>query len=719
MYKDKNLSPEVRAADLLSKMTLEEKFQQMGIYDNINLAVKELEETGCLEPRFGTFASPKDTDTVKRLQDYCLHHSRLGIPMLVAFEGQRGVIHQDATVFPQCAGIGGSFNRELMAQMGDAIGAEAAALGIRQLYAPNVDIPRDPRWGRMQEGYGEDPYLTGEMGSLYVKGVQKHKVAATVKHFIAYGVPEGGINLATVHMGEREMREVTLEPFVKCFQAGVLSVMPAYNEIDGEPVHGSKRILQDLLRKELGFDGAVISDYGAIRQLHTLQRVAPDALTAGKMAIEAGVDLEAPVFVGYGEDFQNAVKNGEIDEMLIDRAVLHLLTLKFRLGLFEDPYAWEQGKLNTPDYVALTRKIDEESILLLENDGILPLNEKACGKVAVIGNNAKKSFLGDYMDHDNRCVSFYEGMVNRLGADRVLYAKGCNPISATDDMIAEAVNTAKEADTVFLVLGDSATAGGGEGGAAGDPLKEITCAEGYDMHELNFPPSQRRLFDAVTALGKKVILVLYAGRPYTLEQDIHKVNAFMFSWGGGEQSGNAFANLIFGDRSPSAKLAVSFPKTTGHIPCYYNYKPSARGRAYKKHGSVENPGRDYVLSSPNAWYPFGYGLSYTKVKYSDLTAKSMENGNVEVSVWVENVGNFDVDESVLLFLQTLYAPITPFVKRLRNFQKVHLAKGEKKKVTFILTDADFTYVDVNYKTVKLPGAYNIMIDNLEQEITVR
>ena len=238
------------------------------------------------------------------------------------------------------------------------------------------------------------------------------------------------------------------------------------------------------------------------------------------------------------------------------------------------------------------------------------------------------------------------------------------------------------------------------------------------MHDLNFPPSQRRLFDAITALGKKVILVLYAGRPYTLEQDIAKVNAFMFSWGGGEQSGHAFANLIFGDVSPSAKLAISFPKTTGHIPCYYNYKPSARGRAYKKHGSPENPGRDYVLSSPNAWYPFGYGLSYTKVDYSNLTARKLDDGNVEVSVTVENVGDYDIRESVLLYLQTLYAPITPFVKRLRNFQKVDLKKSEKKTVTFLLTDEDFTYVDVHYKTVKLPGKYNIMIQDLELEIDV-
>lgn len=706
-----------RAKEILSKMTIDDKILQMSIYGNLNKAYEEYLENGKIELRAGTFHNPIEEKNLNELQDYCLNKTKLGIPLMPATETLHGVQDKDATVFPQCAGLGCSFDREAILEMADIIGNEARAKGIRQVYAPCVDIPRDPRWGRLQESYGEDPYLVGEMGAQYVKGIQKHDVAACAKHFIAYGVPEGGINLAPTHMGEREMREVTLEPFKKLIDAGVMSIMPAYNEIDGEPVHGSVKYLRSLLREELGFDGVVVSDYGAVQMLHTFQKVASDDLEAGKLAINAGVDIEAPYLFGYGEKFKEAILSGEIDEKLIDEAVLNIIILKLKLGLFENPYTDPERikQMHSKKAVDLALRLDEESILLLENDGILPLDEKKIGKVAVIGNNGKESSPGDYIDLTENCVDFYSGMVNRLGEDRVLYAKGCKPISYTEEEINEAVETAKQADIVFLVLGDQAAVGGGVAGAA-EKNKEVTCGEGYDMHTLDLPPSQRLLFDEITKLNKPTVLVLYAGRPYTLEQDINKVNAFMFSFGGGEQSGNAFANLIFGDKSPSAKLSVSFPKSVGHIPCYYNYKPSARGTLYGRHGSVENPGRDYVLSSPNAWYTFGYGLSYTTLDYSNLTVEKLENGDVKVKVDVENTGNYDIFESVLLFVKALYAPVTPFVKRLRNFAKVYLKAGEKKTVEFTLTQEDFTYVDLNFKTTVLNGQYKILIDKLECDL---
>ncbi len=703
-----------KAKEILSKMSLDDKILQMSIYGNLNKAYAEFLENGKIELRAGTFHNPTEEKNLNELQDYCLNKTKLGIPLMPATESLHGVQDKDATVFPQCAGLGCSFDREAIFEMADIIGNEARAKGIRQVYAPCVDIPRDPRWGRLQESYGEDPYLVGEMGAQYVKGIQRHDVAACAKHFIAYGVPEGGINLAPSHMGEREMREVTLEPFKKLIDAGVMSIMPSYNEIDGEPVHGSVKYLRTILRDELGFDGVVVSDYGAVQMLNTFQRIASDDLEAGKLAINAGVDIEAPYLFGYGEKFKNAILNGEVDEKLIDEAVLNILVLKLKLGLFENPYTDPERikQMHSKKAVDLALRLDEESILLLENDGILPLDEKKIGKVAVIGNNGKESSPGDYIDLTENCVDFYSGMVNRLGKERVLYAKGCNPISYTEEMINEAIDTAKQAEVVFLVLGDQAAVGGGVAGAA-EKNKEITCGEGYDMHTLDLPPSQRRLFDEIAKLNKPMVLVLYAGRPYTLEQDIKKVNAFMFSFGGGEQSGNAFANLIFGNKSPSAKLSVSFPKSVGHIPCYYNYKPSARGTLYRQHGSVEKPGRDYVLSSPNAWYPFGYGLSYTKLEYSNLTAEKSENGNVKVRVEVENLGNYDIYESVLLFVRALYAPVTPFVKHLRNFSKVYLKAGEKQTVEFVLTEEDFTYIDLNFKTTVLNGQYKILIDKLE------
>ena len=298
-------------------------------------------------------------------------------------------------------------------------------------------------------------------------------------------------------------------------------------------------------------------------------------------------------------------------------------------------------------------------------------------------------------------------MVNALGEENVLFAKGCNTLSRDEKLLDEAIKAAERADTVFLVLGDSSDMGGGVGGLE-IKNSEISCGEGYDSHDLCLPQSQQELFNRISELGKPMLLFLYAGRPYTIEKEIEKANAFMFSWGGGEQSGNAAANLIFGKVSPSAKLSVSFPKTSGHIPCYYNCKVSARGSFYKKPGNPEKPGRDYVLSSPDALFPFGYGLSYTDVRYSNLKAVSAKNG-IKVSVTVRNAGEFDINESVLLFVSAETCPVTPFVKRLREFSKVYLKKGEAKTVGFLLNDEDFSYIGTDFRQTLCKGRHKITI----------
>lgn len=714
-------TPKERAAELLKQMTLDEKIDQMVFFDRLNELYEDVKAGKELPARvgaFGNLCNLEDEDAFDKLQEYFVNQTRLGIPLLMAFESLHGFYHKDATVFPQCVGLGGTFDTQLVHEMARVIGRESRAVGVRQVFAPNVDISRDPRWGRTQETYGEDPYLAGEMGAAYVRGVQEAGVAATAKHYIAYGIGEGGINLAPAHVGEREIREVYVEPFKKCIDAGVWSVMPAYNEVDGEPLHASKKLLRSLLREELGFEGTTISDWGAVHMLKSFQRVAPDYLTAGKMALDAGVDIEAPAPRGYGEEFRAAAKNGEIDGALIDEAVLRILELKFQLGLFENPYSDPDLKrqMHAPEARDLALRLDEEAILLLKNDGILPLDEKKLSKVAVIGNNAKNSFLGDYVGKTEHCVDFYQGILNRLGEERVLYAPGCNHISCTEEDVAQAVSVAKEADVVLLVLGDSTDTGGGVGGGA-FLNKEITDGEGYDTHDLSFLPSQQRLFDAVAALGKPTVLVLYAGRPFTVQKEVEQVSGFLFSWGAGEQSGTAFANLIFGDKSPSAKLSYSFPQTTGHIPSYYNHKVSARG-FYKRPGSPEQPGRDYVLASPDPWYPFGYGLSYTTLEYSDLVAEVREDGTVDVRVSVENLGKYEIKESVLLFVKMMYCPVTPFVKKLRKFAKVHLAPGEKKCVSFTLGEEDFTYIDENMQTAVNRGEHKILIDKLECTVNI-
>ena len=725
-YKDKNLSPEERASDLLSRMTLDEKLLQISFSSTVERLKDEIEQTGKYTPCYGTFHLPPDVNLVKVFQDYAINNTRLGIPLMMNCEALHGVCNArgqandpHCTVFPQCLGLGCSFNPENVQKMGEIIGKEARAWGMRQVYAPNVDIPRDPRWGRTQENFGEDPYLTGKMGAAYVRGVQSQGVATTVKHYLAYGVPEGGINIAPAHIGEREIREVMLEPFKECIKAGAMAIMPSYNEVDGDPIHGSKKYMRDILRDELGFDGVTVSDYGAIRMLNDLHFVAATKAEAGKLALEAGIDVEAPWPEGYNEEFRQGLENGDIDMALLDEAVLRILKLKFRLGIFEDPYPQydKLSEVHSSEAVELALKMDEESILLLENDGILPLDEKKVGKVAVIGNNACPTFMGDYTAGNKHYVDFLAGIENRLGKENVLYARGCNPVTTTDEMIAEAVETAEKADTVFLVLGACAGVGGGVPGEEVEVKNEITDSEGYDLTTLDLLPSQRRLFDAVTALGKPCVFVMYSGRPQTLKEDVKKVNALLYSFGGGEQTGNAMANLIFGDKSPSAKLAISFPNETGSIPCYYNYKYSARG-FYKKPGTVEEPGQDYVTCSPDAWYTFGYGLSYTKLNYSNLKAEVLDDKEVSVSVDIENVGDYDICENVLVFIRTMYAPTTPFVKKLRAFKKVDIAKGEKVTVSFTLTPDDFTYIDFDMKKAYATGVQKIMVEDLECEINL-
>lgn len=706
MYKNAKLSPIERAKDLLSKMTLEEKIDQMCLMIDIDKMAADSADKNEMPCFCGEHAKLPKKETV----DAFLNKTRFGIPPHYTAEGLHGI----KTIYPQIAGIGGSFNRELVYKMANDIGKCAAQNGTMQVLAPVIDVPRDPRWGRLQESFGEDPYLVGEMGVQYVRGIQNNNVAATCKHFLAYGVNEGGLNIAPAHVGEREVREIYLEPFKKCIDAGVMSVMPSYNELDGVPMHKNRKYLRDVLRGELGFEGVTVADWSGVSMIHNMHRAASTLTEAAKAAVTAGVDIELPEPETYNENFKAAAKRGEIDLKLIDEAVLRILTMKFRLGLFENPYGkTDKTELHSETAISVARELDEQSILLLKNDGILPLNEKSIGTVAVIGNNAKDSFLGDYVERHENCIDFYTGIKNRLGEERVLFAKGSNPIFTNDKLIAEAVLTAKKSDLVFLVLGDNATAGGGAAGGEFED-NQITCSEGYDAHTLNLQPGQQRLFDEIIALNKPTILIMYAGRPHTLIFEIEKVNGFMFSFGGGEQSGTAFANLIFGDKSPSAKLTFSFPRDVGALPCYYNHKPSARA-PWVKHGSKDVPGAGYVLESPEAWLPFGYGLSYTSLKYSNLKATVLGN-EVKVTVDVENTGNYEINESVLLFVKMLYCPVTPFVKKLRQFDKVNLKPGEKKTVNFTLNEQDFTYIDLDMKTAINHGEHKILIDNLECSI---
>ena len=697
-YQDPSLPVAERVEDLLSRMTLEEKFVQMRLVQ----LPKVIAESGELDEewlennchRAGSFYHtwPMDHSTVNRVQKFYLERSRLGIPMSIHSESLHGHMNENATVFPQSIALGSSFDRELMHEVADQIGKETANNGVKITYGPDLDLSREPRWGRVEETYGEDPYLTGEMGCAFIRAVQARGVACCAKHFTAHGSPERGLNLGPVHAGEREFREVMLPPFAKAVrEAGAKVVMPAYSELDGEAIHGSRRILRDILRGELGFEGQIISDFGGVRMLHAFHKAAPDFRAAGEMALRAGVDIEAPTPTGYNPDLVKDVAEGRIPMELVDEAVRRVLKLKFEQGLFENPYFDEDAAAENRSEaaLALARKAARESAILLKNEeNLLPLSDNI-GRVALIGPNADNPQLGGYTPQSavQRAASIRQAMEARLGADRVVFAPGCTMAGGTDDMEAEAVAAAAGADAVVMVLGDNGNyyGGIGWGNAEPDGTVAVTCGEGFDTHTLELPGRQQKLLEAVCAAGKPVVLILESGRPYAISWAAEHVPAIIMAWYPGEEGAWALTELLFGDASPCGRLPVSVPKSVGHLPCYYNSKHTSNGY-YKKPGTPEAPGRDYVFAAPGALFPFGHGLSYTTFAYSDLsvpeTAKIGEA--VTVSVTVENTGAMAAKEVVQLYVSDLFCRLTPYVCRLRGFEKILLAPGEKKTVTFTL-----------------------------------
>ena len=735
-YKNSAFTAEERADDLLSKMTLCEKISQMVVCgtDSIDEYYADIERGG--KPDFfGTFVL-RDFDPVRfnRIQRYFTEETRLGIPCILAAENTHGICNPYTAVFPTTGCLAATFDERLAERMAELSGLEARALGIRQVYAPNVDIARDPRWGRFEENYGEDPVLSGKMGAAYVRGIQSAGVAATAKHYLCYGVPEGGLNLAPAHMGEREIRNDFLGPFRDCIEAGVMAIMPAYNEIDGIPVHASHHWMVDVLRKELGFEGVVVSDYDAIKMLGFFHRVAETELEAGKIALENAVDVEACGCYGYGDDFLRAAEESEIDIRKIDECVRRILIMKFRLGLFEQPYAEEDFRirLNTDKEKQLALEIAEQGIVLLKNDGVLPLSGNG-KRIALIGPNADINELGNYIYYDigelagkPPCVTSATetlrfALSRRAGRENVLYARGCSTVYRSDTLLEEALKIANSADVVVLAMGsNSRQIGGGtpENVVAAVKKCETTSGEGYDMPYVELPACQRELIEKIAETGKPIVLLLYGGRAHAIAEETEKVQAILQVFGPGEMGGKAIAELLFGDKSPSGKLPFSMPRSTGHIPCFYNHKPSARGSLYRHPGNKFCMGMDYVTDTPQALFPFGYGISYTHFSYSALTAKRETKG-IRVFVRIKNDGEYDAYESVLLFVRCHYRKVTPPVKELKAFRKIFLKKGEEQEVIFSLSVRDFEYYDENMKAISGKGRYTVFISELSMEVEIK
>lgn len=729
-----------QARAILLQMTLEEKLAQMtmrdcmDLFDDGVLNVERAKEAfgtrgigAVLFPRTPGISAAQAADAVSQLHRFFEETMRLPIPPFVIEEALHGVMFSEATVFPQSIAMASTWNETLVGQMADVIAKEAGAMGVTQVLCPDLDLCREPRWGRIEETFGEDAYLTARLGTAYVRHLQKCEegacrgVGATLKHFAVHGTPEGGINLAPVQAGERLMQEYYLVPFRKVIRdAKPISVMPAYSEIDGVPCSSSRRLLTDILRGQLGFDGYTISDFGAVEMLLSFHHTAEDRTQAGKQALRAGMDMEAPMAYCFDEKFLQAVRTGEVREEEIDQAALRILTAKLWACLPDKARPSAENAADTVGCAAHRRLAYEsalEAMVLLENrNSALPL-KKGLRSLAVIGPNADTWQLGDYTA-DRPCKTPLQAVRERAGKEvNVLYAQGCGLYGTDESGIAEAVELAGGCDAVVLCVGGSSTINYGIGWGQ-DVGKAKTCGEGFDVSDLGLPGKQQQLAEAVIGTGVPVVVVHIDGRPASIPWIAEHCAALIEAWYGGQEAADALAAVLFGDANPSGRLPVSIPASAGQAPAYYNYKPSGRGY-YHQPGCLERPGRDYVFSSAEPLYPFGYGLSYTSFSYSGLDAEyDGRQEQVRVSVNVKNTGEIAGKEVVAAFVHAAVAGVTRPVRELKAFQKILLKPGEEKTVKMFIPKEDLMYLDESYRWTVEPGNFSIFIANMETKFVL-
>src|SRR5215510_10877059 len=735
-YKNPRLPVERRVADLLSRMTLEEKVAQLTcLWSNrpqVNPQTDFATDRGDFSPAkaaevmkhgIGQIArqrerkGPREGATfANALQKWLVENTRLGIPAIFHDEILHGHMAKGSTSFPQPIALATTWDPEFVTKVFTAGALETRLRGSQLVLGPNLDLARDARWGRTEETYGEDPYLTSRMAVAIVKalqgpgpGVDQNHVMATAKHFAAHGQPESGTNIAPVNFSERTLREYFLPSFKAAVtEAGIAAVMPSYNEIDGVPSHANKWLLQKLLREEWGFDGLVVSDYYAIPQMVDLHHLASDKSTTAKLAIEAGVDTELPDPDAFPTLLQ-LVKDRRVSEATIDQAVARNLRAKFLLGLFENPYVDVERAArvtNSTEHQALAAEAARRSITLLKNqNNLLPLDLNALKSIAVIGPNAAQVHLGGYSDEPGRGVSALQGIKDKAGDKvKVVYAEGCkitkeggnwwadrstlSDPAEDQKLIAEAVSVAKTADVALLVLGGN----------------EDTNKEGWadnhlgDRDSLDLVGRQNDLVKAVLETGKPVIVLLINSGPLSINYIAENVPAIIEGFYLGQETGVGVADVLFGDYNPAGKLAVSFPRSVGQLPVAYNHKPTAR--------------RGYLFASKEPLFPFGYGLSYTTFEYSNLKVTPAQigaSGRAEVSVTVTNTGKRAGDEVVQLYIRDLVSSVTRPVMELKDFRRIPLAAGESKTVNFTITPDKLSFLDLNMNRVVEPGLFDIMV----------
>ncbi len=730
-------SVEDKIKEIISRMSIEEKVWQMGMIqstsfmdDEGNFSREKADKIfngysigGFQDLRFKPI---KSIELIRSIQDYIKEETSPGIPAIVVGETLHGYLGPQATIFPQVIGLGSTWNTELVQSVAEAAAKEARAVGTTLANSPDLDLARDPRWGRVEETFGEDPYLVTKMGLSVIKGMQgdgnrpfDEMIISSIKHYVAHGTPEGGVNISPVNAGERQLRELYLKPFAAAIkEGGALAVMPAYSELDGIPVHSSKFLLTDILRDELGFGGITIADYGAIHMLYSFHNIAKNQQHAGELAVKAGMDFEAGGISCYGEKLIELVKKGVVFEEIIDIAVARILRVKFLAGIMDNPYGnKEKAKkyYKCEAHKKLALEAARESIVLLKNkDNILPL-DKNIKSIAIIGPNADRGELGDYSLPNKDVITFLQGIRNKVTSDcKINYAKGCGLWELDRGGFDEAVNAAENSDIAIIVVGETSIKAYGMGwGRETDDV--ILCGEGYDRHDLSLPGVQQQLIEEVTKTGTPTIVVLINGRPATLGWINDNADAILEAWYSGQEGGTAIAEVLFGDVNPSGKLTISFPKETGQIPVYYNHKPSARGY-YKKPGTVEKPGRDYVFLDTEPLYEFGYGLSYTEFEYSELQVLNQEvvgDEDIRISVKVKNTGDREGKEVVQLYINDVVSSVTTPVKELKGFKKINLKPGEEREVIFKVPQSDLTIIDRNMKEVIEPGEFRVTVSHLK------
>lgn len=757
LYKNPTATVENRVKDLLKRMTLEEKagqlctllgwdmYEKNGDSVGVSAAFKDviakryigsfwatLRADPWTKKTLETGLTPKlSAKATNALQKYMIEHTRLGIPLLLAEECPHGHMAIGTTVFSTSIGQASTWDPALIKEMASAISQEARVQGAHIGYGPVLDLVREPRWSRLEETYGEDPYLIGQMGVAMVKGFQGAginsgvNVISTLKHFAAYGSPEGGHNGGISTTGLRELYSSYLPPFSDAIHAGALSIMASYNSIDGVPCSSNPFLLKDVLCKQWGFKGFTVSDLGGIPGIKATHHVAATIDEAAALAMNAGLDADLGG-EAYGDALIKAVKDKKVTMATIDTAVSHVLRLKFEMGLFDKPYVdadIAEKTVGTAAHKQLAERVAAESIVLLKNENnTLPL-KKSIKNIAVIGPNADNMYnqLGDYTapQPEDKIVTVLKGIKAKISADtKLVYAKGCSIRDTSRANMAAAIAAAKDADAVILVLGgssarDFATSYQATGAAvvksSENAVSDMESGEGYDRVSLDLMGLQNELMQRIVETGKPVILVLIEGRPLNINWAAQHVPAIVNAWYPGQEGGTAVADVLFGDYNPAGRLPVSIPKSVGQLPVYYNYKSASR--------------HDYVEMDARPLYSFGHGLSYSTFDYKYVSTKvteaSMTGKNfvtVTLKYHVKNTSAVAGDEVVQLYVKDDASSVVTPVKQLKKFQRIHLNAGEEKEVTFFLQPEDLKLLNGSMKWVVEPGSFTAMVGASSEDI---